>query len=631
MRAGCKPHVSNPTLLAAVCLCWLTWGAAQAFAQGPVSYRLSFAQREHRLMHVEMTLPDLPAGPLQLRMSRSSPGRYAMHEFAKNVFDVSVADEQGNPLPFTRPNPHQWDVAQHGASVRVSYRIFGDRVDGTYLGIDSTHAHINMPAALLWARGLDERPVEVRFERPTGTDWRVATQLFPTADPLVFTAPNLAYLMDSPAEFGAFDTRTFSIQDGARTPEFRLTVHHRGDGAELDGFVRDVEKIVREERGVFREFAPFEGNTYTFLADYLPWANGDGMEHRNSTVITSSQSIRSARQDLLGTVAHEFFHSWNVERIRPASLEPFDFEDQNVSGELWLAEGFTSYYEPLISTRAGLIGIREFADEIGGAVNRVLTSPGRLVRSAEEMSRHAPLVDAATAIDRTNFDNTFISYYTWGEALGLGLDLTLRERSNGRFTLDDYMRALWQRHGKPGGRAPGHVEKPYTMSDLQQALAEVSGHDAFAAEFFRRFIQGREVVDYASLLRRAGFLLRPLAGSGAWFGNVRLENTSGGVRVAAAAPFGSPLFEAGIDREDVIVALGGVPVPSEGELRRLVAQRKPGDDVSVVFERRGERVTSTVRLAQDPRREVVPAEDAGQPLTAAQKQFRTAWLASQAR
>jgi predicted metalloprotease with PDZ domain len=617
-------------VLAALFVCWLTCGAVPAFAEGPVSYRLSFPQREHRLMHVEVTLPDLPAGPLQLRMSRSSPGRYAMHEFAKNVFDVTVADEKGQPLPFTRPNPHQWDVAQHGTTVRVSYRIFGDRVDGTYLAIDSSHAHINMPAALMWARGLDERAVELRFERPAGTEWRVATQLFPTADPLVFTAPNLPYLMDSPAEFGMFDVRTFTVQDGARTPEFRVAVHHRGDSAELDAFARDVEKIVREERGVFREFARYDGNVYTFLADYVPWANGDGMEHRNSTVITSGQSIRAARLDMLGTVAHEFFHSWNVERIRPASLEPFNLEDQNISGELWLAEGFTSYYEPLITTRAGLVGVREFAQEIGAAVNTVLTSPGRFLRSAEEMSRHAAFVDASTAVDRTNFDSTFISYYTWGQAVGLGLDLTLRTRSNGRTTLDDYMRALWQRHGKPGGRAPGYVDKPYTMTDLRQALAEVSGDAAFAADFFARFIQGREVVDYDALLRRAGLVLRPLPGSGAYVGNVRLESTSGGVRVASAAPLGSPLFDAGIDRDDVIVALGGVAVTSEGELRRLVAERKSGDDVPVVFERRGDRVTSTIRLVQDPRREVVPAEDAGQALTAAQKQFRSAWLASQA-
>jgi predicted metalloprotease with PDZ domain len=582
-------------------------------------------------MHVEVVFPDVPAGVLQLRMSRSSPGRYAIHEFAKNVFDVVITDGAGQRLSAARPNPHQWDVRQPGGTVRVAYRIFGDRVDGTYLAIDSTHAHINMPAAMMWARGLADRPVQVRFEPPPGSSWRVATQLFPAADPFTFTAPNLQYLMDSPTEFGAFDLKTFVVPDGMRKPEFRVAVHHQGDGRELDGFARDVEKIVREARNVFGEFAPFDGNTYTFLADYVPWASGDGMEHRNSTVLTSTSSIRVDRAGLLDTVAHEFFHSWNVERIRPASLEPFNLEDANISGELWFAEGFTSYYAPLVTTRAGLTNIREFAQEMGQTLSAVLSSPGRQVRTAEQMSQQAPFVDAATSIDRTNFDNTFISYYTWGEAIGLGLDLSLRERSNGRVTLDALMRALWQVHGKPGGKAPGYVDKPYTMEDLKRALAEVSGDGAFASDFFARYIQGHDVVDYQALLGRAGLVVRPLPGSGAFVGGLQLEDSPGGVRVAALVPMGTPAFDAGLDRDDVIVAVGGTAVTSEADLRKRVAQGKPGDELPISFERRGERVSSTIRLADDPRREVVPVEDTGQSLTPAQKRFRDAWLGSAGR
>jgi predicted metalloprotease with PDZ domain len=280
------------TALAAVC--WLLVTTA-ALAQSPVSYTLTFPQRAHRLMHVEVVFPDVPAGVLQLRMSRSSPGRYAIHEFAKNVFDVVITDGAGQRLSAARPNPHQWDVQQPGGTVRVAYRIFGDRVDGTYLAIDSTHAHINMPAAMMWARGLADRPVQVRFEPPPGSSWRVATQLFPAADPFTFTAPNLQYLMDSPTEFGAFDLKTFVVPDGMRKPEFRVAVHHQGDGRELDGFARDVEKIVREARNVFGEFAPFDGNTYTFLADYVPWASGDGSSRSISRTRTSRASCGSPR------------------------------------------------------------------------------------------------------------------------------------------------------------------------------------------------------------------------------------------------------------------------------------------------------------------------------------------------
>src|SRR3984893_10307014 len=145
--------------------------------------------------------------------------------------------------------------------------------------------------------------------------------------------------MESPAEFGFVAIRQFAV--GGRA--FRFALHHAGTDAELDGFVRDVEKIVRKEGEIFGEYPAYEPGSYTFLADYLPNAAGDGMEHRDSTVMTSSGSIRSDRVELLDTVAHEFFHSWNVERIRPRSLEPFDFERANMSGELWLAEGFTQY------------------------------------------------------------------------------------------------------------------------------------------------------------------------------------------------------------------------------------------------------------------------------------------------
>jgi len=373
-------------ILAAAAVLTLTV-AANAFAQAPVSYQLSFPEPEHRWMQVELTLADLPAAPLELHMSRASPGRYALHEFAKNVFDVRVTDAAGAALRVTHSTPHQWVVAEHPSAVRVSYRVFGDRTDGTYLSVDPAHAHINMPAALIWVRGLEDRPVTVRFASPTGVTWRVATQLFPGADAQTFTAPNLQYLMDSPTELSAHALRTFTVRDGAREPTFRVAVHHDGDDGELDSFARDVEKIVREERGVYGEFAPYDGGTYTFIADYLPWNNGDGMEHRNSTIVTSSSSIRGNRAGLLSTISHEFFHSWNVERIRPRSLEPFNFDEANMSGELWLAEGFTNYYGPLTLQRAGLTRLAEFAATLASAVNAVTFSPGRQVRTAEEMSQ----------------------------------------------------------------------------------------------------------------------------------------------------------------------------------------------------------------------------------------------------
>lgn len=606
----------------------LLLAALPAFAQGPIAYRVSLPEPEHRWMEVEVTFTEVPAGPLEIRMSRTSPGRYALHEFAKNVLGFEAADGTGAALPVTRPDRHQWNVAGHDGTVRVTYRIFGDRIDGTYVAIDSTHAHLNMPASLMWARGFERQPATVTFVPPAEADWQVVTQLFPGPDPLTFTAPNLQYLMDSPTEFvDDVDIRTFQVTDGSRTPTFRVAVHHAGTDAQLDQFAGDVERLVRESLGVFGEFAPFDTGTYTFIADYLPWASDDGMEHRNSTILTSGSSLATNRIGLLGTVAHEFFHSWNVERIRPAALEPFDFEEANETGELWLAEGVTSYYDALLMRRAGLIADRDFLGAMAGAINTVALSPGRTLRTVEEMSLFAPFVDAATSIDRTAYGNTFISYYTWGQALGLGLDLALRGRSDNTVTLDDFMRALWARFGRPGGE-PGYVNAPYTAADVEAVLAEVAGDAAFARGVFARFVQGHEVMDYAALLEPAGFVIRPVDPGRGYVGALRLDEGGGGVRVTASVPFGSPAYEAGLERDDVIVSIGGRDVDDTADVERAIRDGVPGTQLAIEFERRDVRVTSMLALVENPVIQVLPVELAGGTVTAEQRAFRDWWLAS---
>ena len=603
--------------------------------QAAVAYRLTFPEPEHHWMQVEATFPAVPSGTLELRMSRSSPGRYALHEFAKNIFDVRIQDGSGKPLAAARPDLHGWDVSGHTGTVVVSYRLYGDRVDGTYLAVDSTHAHMNIPATLMWARGFEMRPARVTFVTPTGREWRVATQLYPTNDPKTFSAPNMYYLMDSPTEFSAFTLRTFTVPaDGASGdgPTFRIALHHDGSDAEADALARDAERIVREERAVFGEFPRYENNTYTFLSDYQPWASGDGMEHRNSTVLTSNGALRDPgrRSGMLGTVAHEYFHSWNMERIRSRAIEPFNFEAANVSGELWLGEGFTSYYDGLITERAGLSRLEDTLASFAGTIDAVTLSPGRRLRTTEEMNELTPFVNAAISIDRTNWSNTFISYYTWGAAIGLGLDLTLRDRSNGKVTLDDYMRALWADFGRPGQKEPGLVATPYTMEGLKVTLAKVAGDRAFADNFFARYIQGHEVVDYAKLLARAGLVVRARAtGAALVAGGVSLSYGSSGARVTNTVNAGSALYKAGVDQDDQILSLDGVNLTSGKALQDVLARHKTGDAVPIRFVRRsGERIDATVVLEETGRIEIVPRELAGAALTDEQKRFRDSWLGS---
>jgi predicted metalloprotease with PDZ domain len=429
--------------------------------------------------------------------------------------------------------------------------------------------------------------------------------------------------MDSPAEFGPVAMREFNVGDR----RFRFALHHLGSDVELDAFAKDVEKIVRQEGAVYGEYPLYEPGYYTFLADYLPWAHGDGMEHRNSTVMTSSRSIAQSRIQLLDTVAHEFFHCWNVERIRPQGLEPFDFDRANMSDSLWLAEGFTQYYGPLMLQCAGLVDVNETASTVAGLIESVANGPGRQVRSAVEMSRMAPFIDGGRTVDRTNWPDTVISYYPFGGAIALALDLSLRARSESRVTLDDFIRAMWQQYGKPGGTREGYVDHPYSVSDAEHVLATVSGDAAFARDFFQRYVEGHDVADYPALLNRAGFVLRKRNAGRAWLGDVRFEPRDGGVRVANLVAPTWPAYAAGLDQDDDVRQIDGQTVRAESDVSGAVSRHKPGDRIELTLvDRDGRSRTATLTLAEDPHVDVVPAEASGGTLTAERRAFRDAWL-----
>ncbi len=591
-----------------------------------VEYEVAFPNAEQHQARVTATFRGVPRGqPLQIRMSRSSPGRYALHNFAKNVYDVEAVDGQGRRLALARPDAHGWNAAGHDGTVRVSYTVWGDRVDGTYAAIDRTHAHLNVPATFAFARGMENVPLRLAVRARPG--WRVATQLRPTADSTVFTAPSWQYFADSPVEVGPVTFREWRVSGGGKSGTIRLAVHHLGGEAQVDSFAAMVRGVVDEEIGVWGEPAAYDFGTYTFLADYLPWAAGDGMEHRNSTVVTSRGSLatRADRLRVLGTVAHEFFHSWNVERLRPRALEPFDLERENVSPELWFAEGVTSYYDALVTRRAGYMSDEEYADALTGPINTVITAPGRRHASATEMSAQAPFSDAAVSIDPTNRQNTFISYYTWGEALGAALDLTLRTRFN--VTLDDYMRALWTRFGREQTAALAPA-RPYTLADLRATLGQVTRDTAFANDFFARYVEGREAADYERLLASAGFLLQRTAPGTAYLG-AALADDSTGVLVNSVLETGS-LYPAGITGGDRIHSLDGEAVTSAAALGTAIGGRRPGEVVRMDVTTRAGRLTVPVTLRERTDVRVVTFESTGRPLTDAQRAFRQRWLASRA-
>ena len=566
----------------------LLW-ALQLSAQTPVEYAIAFPNAVHHEAEIQVTYRDVPAGPLEIRMSRSSPGRYAVHEFAKNCYGFRASDGEGHPLEIDHTNPYQWNVLGHQGTVVFSYTLFGNRGDGTYSQVDETHAHLNMPATFAFARGMDDRPIRIRFDLREDLHWKVATQLKPETA-TTFTAPNLQYFMDSPTEISDFQMRTFTETSNGKTYQFRLVLHAPNESEVIDAFKAAAMKIVAQEKAVYQELPGYDYGTYTFICCYMPQGSGDGMEHRNSTFISGNFVLDSSGlQRAYGTVAHEFFHCWNVERIRPRSLEPFDFEQANMSGELWFAEGFTSYYTDLTLCRAGIISTSDYVSGISGGLNAVINSPARHYRTPVEMSQFAPFSDAATSIDPVNFGNTFISYYTYGKVLGLALDLSLRNQGQNR-SLDGFMALMWDHYGKP--------EIPYSVADIESTLAEYAG-EAFAHTFFDHYIYHSEMPDYQALLNSVGISLS-LAHPGQAFLGASMEQNDQEVTISRYPLFGTPAYIANLEAGDKIRTIDDQTVTSVDEAQSIIRKHQPGDTIQMQIERFGKMMRIPVLLMENP-------------------------------
>jgi predicted metalloprotease with PDZ domain len=272
-----------------------------SFAAQKINYQASFNNAVHHEAEISATFSDVTQTVLEVRMSRSSPGRYALHEFAKNVYHLSAVDSKGKSLKVTRPDPYQWNISGHDGEVTVNYTLFADRADGTYSQVDRTHAHLNMPATFIWAKGFEQAPIKVTF-KPFDKKWKVATQLKKTSKKYRFTAPNLAYFMDSPTELSDHQVRQWKVKSNNKSYKIKLAVHHDGNEEDLAEYTRQAKAVLVEQAKVFGEYPDFDYGEYVFIACYLPHVKGDGMEHRNSTILTHSTSLDEKEFKQLGTL-----------------------------------------------------------------------------------------------------------------------------------------------------------------------------------------------------------------------------------------------------------------------------------------------------------------------------------------
>jgi predicted metalloprotease with PDZ domain len=477
--------------------------AAQSLSAQPlrIAYRLAMPDPASHLYDVSVDVDGARGRTLPLQLPVWSPGRYAKMDFARNVQEFRATDGSGRALRWDKTDGSRWVVQTGGATaIRLRYRVFANALSGTFSVLDTAHANWNGASLFMYVEGHKPNPVTLDVAPPAG--WQIVNGDTRAANQTHFRFENYDRLIDTPTEVAPAVLLDSFVVDGRR---YRTMVHHNGPAAPADRerFVRAVEKVVRYENSVFGA-PPLE--QYTFLFN-IGYGGGDGMEHLYSTQIVKSTPWNDSLDVLsaLSTAAHEYFHVWNVKRVRPAALGPFDYTREQYQPSLWVAEGWTQYYGMTAPGRAGVVDREAFYAAMAGLMQNNLTAPGRKEVSARMASFHAPFWDGAPQSQPNNGSQTFFSYYTKGAGLALYLDLYLRAKSSNRRALDDVFNTLKRRTWDAPSTSYYLQGRGYTERDVELAASEVAGEDLHP--WFERHVGGTEDVDYDAVLARAGLRL----------------------------------------------------------------------------------------------------------------------------
>jgi predicted metalloprotease with PDZ domain len=609
----------------ALLLLLFTVGAAQEPArQYRVGYRLSMPEPESHLFHVEVKVSGLGGdGRVTFQMPRWSPGRYAVFDFAKNVQEVRAAGRCGpeercgsRDYPVSREDTQTWSVAAPGLDeVTLSYKVFADDLSGTFSQLDGRHANYNGHSVFMYVAGHKQDPCELEILAPRG--WKIVNGQTARDDQSRFSFPSYDLLADTPTEI-APDWTVEEFKVGGKL--YRVVVHSFGDeGGRRGELARQVERVVRAQ---VRTMGEPEFDRYVFLFHFDPTARrGDGMEHLNSTQIVSTGPLASPNvfEGAVSTAAHEFFHVWNVKRLRPVGLGPWDFTRPVVTRGLWIAEGFTNYYGALHEHRAGVVDEARLLEGFSATVNDVENAPGTRLMSAEESSLSAPFLDRGTHEQRTNLENTAISYYPKGETLGLALDLLIRARTKGRSSLDDVMRAAYRKFYLESEKDSYYLRgRAYTVEEFFALASEVTGVDL--RFFLDQHVRQTVMPPYEEGLAAHGlrFVRAPQPGSAA--AGLTFEAGGGPARVATVVP-GSPAERAGLRAGDVLLSVGGREV-NAGNWRAALDSLKPGEASAVKYRRDGRDADAALPLGLNFTYRI-EKDDRGTPEARA---LREAWL-----
>ena len=568
-----------------------------------VEHTVSFPSRAQHTIEVE-TVFAAEGESIDVMMAVWTPGSYLVREFARHVHDVRASDLEGTELNVEKTSKNRWTVsAAEGLPERivVRYRIYAREASVRTNFVDADLALLNGASAFLVPAEQLEAQQDVRFEMPEG--WATSvTGLDPyPGESHRYLAADYEELVDSPIALGNPSLHTFEVE-GA---EHVLATFGGEDIWDDERAGRDVQSLV-ETQAEFWGVVPYR--RYVFINLLLE--GGGGLEHRASTVMLASRwdaRDEDAYKSWLGLVSHEFFHTWNIKRLRPASLGPFDFEGENYTHDLWIVEGITSYYDDLLQRRAGLLTNEEYYGRIAKGVSRLHATPGRHTQSLAASS-----FDSWIHFYRPdeNSRNSGVSYYTKGALVAWLLDARIRRATGGSKSLDDAMRLAYSRFSG---------EEGYSREAIRETFAEVAGESL--DEFFASYVDGTQELDYAAALREFGLRFAEANGEPkAWLGVSTAD--SHGRLVVNRVVRGGPAHAAGINVDDELLAFGDERVPVEWAAR--LGRYSVGDTLAVLLSRRGRLRRINVTLGEAPQESFDIGEDP--EASPGSRSERSAWL-----
>lgn len=552
----------------------------------PIRYEVHIPRPHTHLYHVEATVRGVGEdADVDMQLPAWTPGSYLIREYAQFVRDVEARDPDGNRLRVRKTGKTTWQVDTNTVNqFTLSYKVYGHDLGVRQNHLDEGHGFLNPPSTFMAPAGRIGDGAELRIHAPDG--WRVWCALpRPEEAHDFFEAEDLDALYDAPLEMGPHESWTFE----ALGKEHELVVWGEPE-FDVDKMCQDMKALVEANARMFGGELPYE--RYLTILLLTDGARG-GLEHRDSTALMYPRDgfgspgeapyTDEKYVDFLTLFAHEHFHVWNVKRIRPVSLGPFDYTTENDTRDLWTIEGVTSYYQHVVMLRAGRISVESFLATVARDIGRLESIPGRFVDSLE-----AAGFDAWIKLYRSHENNlnATISYYLKGALISMLLDLEMRGLSGGKATLDDLMRHLWHQYSGESGYPYNHYEAAATeLTDTQMK------------EFFETYVRGTDDPEWDDVFHPLGLTLEREREEGGWLGLV--TTTSEGKVVVRGVLEGGPAAKAMISPGDSLVAIGGREVPSSG-ISGMLDRFSPGEDISVHLFRRGDLLERSVTVGERP-------------------------------